>query len=262
MFEMLANFKNKKCFYYFATVITKINDLMQPTPEQQKILNEMNSYVQTVYTGLGVNPATVGTTVDYQQRTGLIHDQYVYGPVYPESDRRRRSPTRRTSPRWDRRHRHRRSPIKYESAYTPYSVDLQIAAQNYVPQPYREWPYTRPRVPFRYWTNRWDPMYGLKQQGVLMEDSSVGLGIYPGYSPMSSCVMKVYLEEAFYGDMLQASEQQWRDWAINQGFVAIAFPKDRNVTDHVFVIFDGVCPINMNLEYLPHKLYQIQWLRY
>jgi len=84
---------------------------------------------------------------------------------------------------------------------------------------------------------------------------------YPGYNAGTSCVMKVYLEEAFLGDILQASEQQWRDWAVNHGFVAVAFPKDKNVTDHIFVLFDGVCPINMSIDYLPKEFYSIQWLR-
>jgi hypothetical protein len=210
------------------------------------------------YVGLVANPATIRTTIDYQQRTG--QSPYVFGPVYHQNERqtfrRRRSP-RRHSPR-------RKSPIKYESAYTPYSLPMEVTANQYVPQSYRDWPYTRPRLPFRYWTNRWNPMYGMmpSELGTLVSDPLQDLPYFTGYSATDSCVMKIYLEEAFQGDILEAGRQQWLDWAKNNGFIAVAFPNDKNITDHVFVLFDGVCPVNMQSSYLPEKFYHIEWVRF
>ena len=203
------------------------------------------------YTGLRVNPDVIRTTVDYQQRTGLANQYYIYGP----QTRRRHSPQRRLSPR--RRFSPRRHHTVLEPAYTPYGIPLNVQANQYVPQPYKEWPYYRPKRPWRYWTKRWDPMYGYLPTGKVYDDWNYE---NPYGDINDTCVMRITLEEAFLGDMLEVPKQMWRDWAKAQGFAAVAFPRDKNITDHVYVVFHGVCPIDQQSSYIPEKQFDVEWI--
>jgi hypothetical protein len=101
----------------------------------------------------------------------------------------------------------------------------------------------------------YDPVTGYKPGGEIFDNT---LNLMAPFQPFDEyCIMRINLEQAFLGDILEANRQQWVDWAGRYNFDAVVFYKDKNITDHVYVLFrGGYCPPYR----LPPEVFEVYWV--